>query len=910
MLHCAYYSQPPGYPEFNGYRLFAMFRLPELPPAFEAELRLKLARLRTPTAKPAPDYTLPWGSTPSEIDWTTQRFQQKWGVTPFDVRNAESPLRGRLGAPATDTHVTTAIQFATVPMLRAGMGRRIEPTMRNLELPDAPRRVKTEAVAAPQTRPAMREAADRDLGEKNHRAKLVAFNDVGRTPAEITPEEEVYQFYLKSGTPSVKDLTLRKRLAFVGSDKGSVLHGPEKSVVQCIVSYKSADEVRDSGTLVFDENTRLWADLEQARAEGTKMYNEEFPAKEGATGTPRLPTIYSVIAPANLISDAVERREFPVELLRGAMWVVDRHGALFHETWTNPNAKYDLNPGEPYSEPVRTGMPAKQVLRSAARAAAVISASATAAYTLRWSLAGGGDILTTDWPQLINAGRGMFGYRATVNAAVWITQMRLAQRLATLAEIKSPASLEIVAQQLRGWRATLRGIPRNDQHVYEAPVQILRNNPEEFDPASLTVLDSGSDKVMSPNSLAGRVLEGLRILSYGVTDAGNARIWAPFLHPFVAMFKFSPDSSGASNLATDLFAPVHPATNGAEIMQRSLAAKARQQNLSQMAQVEGARRRGDYQGTDHLHPFVRTLIGLGDGASVTHPGLHPLGFRIQKPPFIYRLKEHAMAAATLISAGPFAGADGLNALHAFASGRPGAGFVELGMVAADAIFARGYRDGYLDLYRANRGMGPNVRKSLIPWLNEPLKGAERFPSDITKRRLLDDKDGVLAGFSPKILVAVGMDTQFVLGLFFASNEGPASHLAGTQVPSQNATAWTGQSASSTQLSEPLVAADTSVPLALATPRPEPESGYGKLFYTVRSGDTLTSIARQHESTLLTAQQKDLDLDDLSRDSIALARMIEINPRLAPDPNRLEPGQLLICGYANTTGDQLAWPAPV
>lgn len=899
VLRYVYPRQPPGHFRYVGNeRPRVLLRIqPDITQENEAYLRHILRPMFT------------------SFDEETPRRMQKSLILRPDRLTAGAPLLGLPGDLGPAALVESAQLFSARTLSPTPKGRPATPAMLKVPKREPIRRVETVPSADDQTRPLVVAESAAELRGKVGRAQLFAGEGIGRKPYQITPEEEPNWFWLQTGAPFVKEPTLRERFALVNSDSGDFWHGPQKIVTVFVTSLRQADEVSQADNLALDDATRVWMDLSDARGEANLLFKQEFLGNAGQAGMPRLPHIYRVSAPPELLVGAVREGQIPTEWLDGAMFTVDDSGQLFHETWVNEKARYAQEPGEAYSEPTRTGMPGKQVRRAALTAATIMSASAASAYTVRWGLGGGGDILSTDWSALINAGLGAFGYRSTINAAVRIARDRLANRLDALNVHASGSPLDLVERQLHGWRATLRGIPRDDQNAYSLATQMLRSNPEEPDPAALRMLDAASEKVMSRESLVARILELARIGSYGVNDAANLRIWAFWLRPDAGMFNFSAKTladlaNSSSAIATDgFFLGVHWGVNGSEIMQRSLEAYAHQHNLSENAQVKGARARGVYRGNDHLGPAMRRLIGLGDGASITHPGVLPDDNYMNKPPFILRLREHAMAAAAVIGAGPFAAADGFSALHSFAAGLPGSGLINLGMLGADMVFARGYRDSYVDLYRANRGMGPNVRKSFVPWLNEPLKGAERYPRDITKRRLLDIRDGLLSGFAPPVLVGVGMGTRVVLGLLFPSNQGGTGRVVGGGTSWSTGAVWPQQGVSSTQLSAPPVAEDLSILVDPVTLEQDRILRYEPLHYAVRSGDTLAAIARKHERTLLTAQeQEDPNLDMSVRDRLAQEHLLEINPQLAADPNQLVSGHALICGYAGTAGSPLAWGA--
>lgn len=645
----------------------------------------------------------------------------------------------------------------------------------------APRDVVTTSFAEPATRPPFTGPETPEaLHSQMVRARLASFG-IGRPPTRITPGEEPQWFWLQTGAPYVKDPTLAERLKLCG--RGNVFGEPARVATVFVTSFQPTDEAAVAGLDLAPGGARPWIDLGDARGEATRFFNQEFSTPPHPVVSPsdaaRVPVIYRVSAPPARLASAIDAGHIPAEWVDGALMVVNARGALFHETWANRQARYAQRPGQAYTAPVRKGMTGGQIRRAAAKTVALMSTSAASAYLLRWGMTGESNLLSVDWPWFVNAGLGMFGYRALVNGTSAVVRDRLANRLAAWGAEPSGVALDTVAQQLHGWRATLRGIPRKDQDTYAMALQIVRKHADEPDPAALRLLDGASDKVLAPNSALAKALEALRMVSYGINDAAGARVWALWLHPDTHMLTVSFDTlrdaaRSSANLATDLFVPVHWSVNGSEALQRQLDAKMRRSDLSYHAQTEGARARGDYRGNDHLPAFVQWMIGLGDRASVVHSGLLPDGSPMTKPPFVMRLKEYAMASAAMIGIGPFALGDGFGALNAFSSGHAGSGLMDLSMMAADALFAIGYRNSYIDLFRANRGMGPNVRQSFIPWLNAPLKGAQVHPSDITKRRLVDARHGVLNGFAPAVLVGVGMGARVVLGLTFPTSSTPGT----------------------------------------------------------------------------------------------------------------------------------------
>ena len=159
--------------------------------------------------------------------------------------------------------------------------------------------------------------------------------------------------------------------------------------------------------------------------------------------------------------------------------------------------------------------------------------------------------------------------------------------------------------------------------------------------------------------------------------------------------------------------------------------------------------------------LLQVIQGLGDGRSVVAPETLPDGTRVQKPPLSLRIKQHAMGGAT-IAAVPFMAADWARATDAFASGHPVVGLVQVGVGAFDWVLFRAFQQSYVDVRRANHGLGETRRNNRwIDGLNRPLKGAEVDPADITKPRLINR--GFLKTFAPAIVLAVGMDGRVILG---------------------------------------------------------------------------------------------------------------------------------------------------
>lgn len=780
VLASVYHSQPPGhFPYFGNGRDRVLLRLPRsLSGQTAAQLR---SVLRHPSADNATALPVDSALSATERQASMSVFDEA-GARSLDLFNMRVPLLGMpFGLPLADIE-PVANQYAATSMHDwqglAGTGP-VTPEMLNVPKVMGPRRVETVPAAQPSTRPPITGPRTRTALHAQMARARQASAGVGRQPYQMAGEEEPQWFWLQSGTPYVKEPTLRERFAYIKRADGSFAQGPRRVATIFVTSLRPTDEAAGDGLDLALGGARPWMDLTDARGEATRLFDETSRSTTQAADHAPVPVIYRVSAPPTQLAAAIDAGHLPAQWLDGALMVVNARGGLFHETWANAHAEYAQKPGEPYSKPVRKGMAGKQVRRAAAKTAAIVSASAAGAYAMRWGLSGARDPFTADWPWLINAGLGMFGYRAVLNGTTAVVRDRLANRVASLDSDPSGLCLPIVERQVSGWRATLRGIARRDQDAYALATRIVQNHFDEPDPAALRLLDSAPDTVLSPNSALGHALEAVRVLSYGVNDAAGARVWAPWLHPEMNMFAVSFDSLGSaakswSNVATDLFVPIHWSANGSEILQRSLASESGKRNLSYTAQVAGARARGYYRGNAHRPAFVQRLTGLGDRNSVVHSGVLPDGSRMPKPPFVMRLKEHAMAGATVIGMGPFAASDAFSALHAFASGHTGAGLIDLGMVAADAVFARGFRNTYVDLFRANRGMGPNVRQSFIPWLNAPLKGAQRKPSDITKRRLVDSRDGLLEGFAPAVVVGVGMGTRVVLGLVFPTSNGASA----------------------------------------------------------------------------------------------------------------------------------------
>ena len=626
--------------------------------------------------------------------------------------------------------------------------------------------VETVPAAADLTRPEPSgPATAEELEDLMDRALRLARGGTGRRPHRITEVEEAQWFFLTQAGPRyVPPRTpLRERIRLVRSDDGGFWSGPRRDVV----AFASSDVPLQQSLgphgagLSLAGNTRIWADITGARGEATRLFNEEFAQRADDGNAPGLPVLYRIVAPARMLRAAIGNGHIPAEMLSGGVPVINPQGGLFHETAVNRDARYDVQPGEIHGTPTLTGMSGKELRRAAYKSAGVIVAGATGTYaSLRWGVMDGGYLASQ--AVLIKAALAMFGYRAAVGGATDIAQSRLAVRVQRASEEPTGAALDVVQRQVSGWRGVSRGLTRSARDELAFASELLRVNPEDGE--AFRRLESASDQMLALTSPLGRALEVLRLASYGINDAAGPRVFANiWLDPKSGLLNVSNASRTFSNLATAAFIPVHWGNNGSALAAHLLGARGARFDRDHEVQAEGARMRGFYRGNADRSALVQWLQGLGDREAVIYPSTLPDGSRIRKPSPVMRVQEQAMRAAAVIGAGPFMLADLAAVPHAFASGHYAAGAADLSKAVADLLFASGYRQSYIDLFRANRGLGATVRQNrLIPWLNAPLRGATTTPANITQPRLVDQ--GGVDTFRPPVVVAVGMGARVVLGL--------------------------------------------------------------------------------------------------------------------------------------------------
>jgi hypothetical protein len=459
--------------------------------------------------------------------------------------------------------------------------------------------------------------------------------------------------------------------------------------------------------------------------------------------------------------------------------VLDDRGTLYQTTVANTLAKYRMAPGEPYGAPPVTGMPQLKIRRAGALALGKIAATATGAYVgMRYGLHMPAD---TTMETMLQTGRAMFGARAGINAAKRIVQIRVMQRLDELAydrervvtraagavtEVEGVTSslepadmpaLDLLESRTTGVRGLMRGYRRHDRDELAMVAEILRTTPDDVDAFRRldTLANEGLFASESPVERARRVFWGA---SYAPSDIAAAGIW---LAPQVMLTGFDSIEGTATwlaNLATLMFVPVHLSGNGGQRLARSLEVIGNKHNFDPTVPAAGDKLRRFLPGNDERPLWVRKALG----ELLVYSRKRPDGGRLYKPPFFQRLPEFQMLGATIASV-PFAAANALGAAHSVMAGDIASASVQMGMVAADGVFLRGFQLAHQHAHGANHGRGAIVRRGPIAAIRPPARGAEASPVDITQPHLVAD-GGLLRRIDPEIVIGAGMITQVGLGL--------------------------------------------------------------------------------------------------------------------------------------------------
>ena len=574
-----------------------------------------------------------------------------------------------------------------------------------------------------------------------------------------------------------KYVSLGERIRALRAEERRMGHrfiaGPRRDSVHYVVSTKQmpVDVIGTEGSdLTLDVHTRPFASLESARERAIRLIASNPDADVA---------IYRIEGPARELHANLKRQRIDRDLVARAAMVLDDNGTLYQTTIANTRAKYRAQPGEEYGAPPITGMPQRTIRWAGARAAGKIAATATGAYMgLRIGL----DLPPDTTLEVVRtSGLAMFGARASINAMKRVVQIRAAQRLDEVAAnrelLLNPdgtraagiddsdielqraeiAALDTLEERATGVRGIVRGYRRHDRDEIAMLAEMMRTTPEDVDALRRldTVASEGLFASDSPIERARRVFWGA---SYAPSDIAAAGVW---LAPQVLLTGFGSIEGTATwlaNVATLMFVPVHLSGNGGQRLSRSLEVIGNKHNLDPTVPAAGDKLRPFLPGNDERPRWMQKAMG----ELLIYNRIRPDGGRMYKPPFFQRLPEFQMLGATIASV-PFAAANALGAAHSIMTGDIASASVQLGMVAADGAFLRGFQLAHQNAHGANHGRGPIVRQGPIAAINPPLRGAEASPVDITQPHLVD-RGGLLRRIDPDLVIGAGMDAQ--VGLEF------------------------------------------------------------------------------------------------------------------------------------------------
>ncbi|MGN6808394.1 MAG: PIG-L family deacetylase [Trinickia sp.] len=605
---------------------------------------------------------------------------------------------------------------------------------------------------------------------------------IGTLPHEMTEKQREGLAAFQAPPPYVSDhISLGTRIRALTPEERREGHrfiaGPRRDSAHYVLSTKQmpVDVLGSDGSaLTLDVHTRPFASLDSAREHAIRILKSNPDADVA---------IYRIEGPPRELQTSLRKRRIETELVARAAMVLDDRGTLYQTTVANTLAKYRMAPGEPYGAPPVTGMPQRKIRRAGALALGKIAATATGAYVgMRYGLHMPAD---TTMETMLETGRAMFGARAGINAAKRIVQIRVMQRLDELAsdrervltraagavtEVEGVSSsleradmpaLDLLERRTTGVRGLVRGYRRHDRDELAMFAEILRTTPDDVDAFRRldTLANEGLFASESPVERARRVFWGA---SYAPSDIAAAGIW---LAPQVMLTGFDSIEGTATwlaNLATLMFVPVHLSGNGGQRLARSLEVIGNKHNFDPTVPAAGDKLRRFLPGNDERPLWVRKALG----ELLFYSRKRPDGGRLYKPPFFQRLPEFQMLGATIASV-PFAAANALGAAHSIMTGDIASASLQMGMVAADGVFLRGFQLAHQHAHGANHGRGPIVRRGPIAAIRPPVRGAEASPVDITQPHLVAD-GGLLRRIDPEIVIGAGMITQVGLGLLLMS----------------------------------------------------------------------------------------------------------------------------------------------
>lgn len=603
---------------------------------------------------------------------------------------------------------------------------------------------------------------------------------LGKLPHEMTDKQREGLAAFQAPPPYVSDhVSFGTRVRALTPQERREGHrfitGPRRDSAHYVLSTKQmpVDVLgSDGSSLMLDLNTRPFASLEGAREHAIRILGSNPDADVA---------IYRLEGPPRELQASLRKRRIESDLVARAAMVLDDRGTLYPATIANTRAKYRMKPGEQYGAPPVTGMPQHEIRQAGALALGKIAATAAGAYLgMRYGLDLPPD---TTMEAMLESGRAMFGARAGINAAKRVVQIRVMQRLdevaadrervlqayeggigeadgarASLARVEMPA-LDSLEKRTTGVRGLVRGYRRHDRDELAMLAEILRMTPTDIDAYRRldTLANEGLFASESPVERARRVFWGA---SYAPSDIAAAGIW---LAPQVMLTGFDSIEGTATwlaNLATLMFVPVHLSGNGGQRLARSLEVAGNKHNLDPTVPADGDKLRRFLPGNDERPQWVQKALG----ELLVYGRKRPDGGRMYKPPFFQRLPEFQMLGATIASV-PFAAANALGAAHSIMTGDIASASVQMGMVAADGVFLRGFQLAHQNAHGANHGRGPIVRRGPIASIRPPLRGAEASPVDITQPHLVR---GGLSGIDPDIVIGAGMAAQVGLGFILPS----------------------------------------------------------------------------------------------------------------------------------------------
>lgn len=553
--------------------------------------------------------------------------------------------------------------------------------------------------------------------------------------------------------------------------------GPRRDSVLYVLSTKRmpVDVIGTHGSdLTLDVHTRPFASLESARERAIRLIASNPDADVA---------IYRIEGPARELHANLKQQRIERDLVARAAMLLDDKGTLYQTTIANTRAKYRAQPGEEYGAPPVTGMPQRTIRWAGARAAGKIVATATGAYVgMRYGLELPPD---TTMEVMLESGRAMFGARAGINAMKRVAQIRVMQRLDEVAADRERllnadearaariddsdtglqraeiSVLDTLEERTTGVRGLIRGYRRHDRDEIAMLAEMLRTTPEDIDAFRRldTVASEGLFASDSPIERARRVFWGA---SYAPSDVAAAGVW---LAPQVLLTDFGSIEGTATwlaNVATLMFVPVHLSGNGGQRLSRALEVIGNKRNLDATVPAAGDKLRRFLPGNDERPRWVQKALG----ELLLYNRIRPDGGRMYKAPFFQRLPEFQMLGATIASVA-FTSANALGAVDSIMKGDIASASAQVGMVAADGVFLRGFQLAHQNAHAANHGRGPIVRRGPFAAINPPLRGAEASPVDITQPHLVD-RGGLLRRIDPDIVIGAGMAAQVGLGFILLS----------------------------------------------------------------------------------------------------------------------------------------------